>query len=90
MTTSASPLAKLKAQADQIATRLKGMVSADPATLPDKVRAALDKPAIKFGIVMDDKIITVEMPWATIRETDEAGISAWIVEHMRGKTIQPQ
>jgi hypothetical protein len=58
-----------------------GKVANDPA---GKIAAALKRDSIKFGIVMDDKIITVDMPWSTVRETDEAGISEWIVEHMRG------
>ena len=87
MTTSNSPLKKLKAQADGIASALKAAsrgekVANDPA---GKIAAALARDSVTFGIVMDDKIVKVDMPWKTIRETDEPGISAWIVEHMAGR-----
>jgi hypothetical protein len=87
MTTSKSPLRKLKAQADNIAKIMKAVergekVAADPA---GKMAAALARGMVKFGIVMDDKVITVEMPTATIRETSEAGISEYIVNYMRGQ-----
>lgn len=92
MTTSGSPLPKIKAQADATAARLKAIergapVANDPA---GKIDAARQRGFIKFGIVMDDKVITVEMPWATIRDLTEAGISEYIVELMRGSksTVQ--
>ncbi len=86
MTTSKSPIRKIKAQADNMARILKAIergekVAADPA---GKIAAALARGLVKFGIVMHDKIITVEMPTSTIRETSEAGISAYIVNYMRG------
>lgn len=89
MTTSNSPLHKLKAQADNIAKIIKAVergekVAADPV---GKMAAALARGLVKFGIVMDDKIITMEMPTALIRETTEAGISEFVVNHMRG--LQP-
>ena len=85
MTTKNSPLHKLKAQADKIAAVMKAVergekVAADPA---GKIAAALARGEVKFGIVMDDKVITVTLPCATIRESDEAGISEWILAHMR-------
>lgn len=87
MTTSQSPIELLKAQADAIAKSLKAAsrgekVANDPA---GKIAASLTRGYFKAGIVMDDKIITLDIPWSTIRETDEATLSAWIVEHMRGK-----
>jgi hypothetical protein len=85
MSTARSPLRKLKAEADRIAAQMKalerGEVNApDPA---GKVAAARKRDTITFGVVMDDKILKIEMPWATIRELSEAGISAWILKHMR-------
>ncbi|KAB2937394.1 hypothetical protein [Hyphomicrobium sp.] len=85
MSTARSPLRKLKAEADNIAARLKALARgevdvSDPA---GKVAAARAKESITFGVVMDDKILKIEMPWATIRELSEAGISAWILKHMR-------
>lgn len=89
MTTSKSPLRKLKAQADNIAKIMKAIergekVAADPA---GKIAAALARGLVKFGIVMDDKVITLEMPTTLIRASSEAAISEWIVNYMRG--IQP-
>jgi hypothetical protein len=82
MTTASSPLKRLKAQADEIASRLKAMERGDgPAD--DKVRAARLRDSITFGVVMDDKVIKVEMPWATIRANSETGISEWIMKQMR-------
>lgn len=86
MTTSKSPIRKIKAQADNMARILKAIergerVADDPT---GKIAAALARGLVKFGIVMDDKIITVEMPTSTIHETSEAGISEYIVNYMRG------
>jgi len=85
VTTSASPLHKIKAQADNIATMLKAAsrgekVANDPA---GKIAASLTRGSVTFGIVMDDQIIKIEMPWSIVRETSEAGIAEWIVGHMR-------
>lgn len=86
MTTSKSPFRRIKAQADNMARILKAIergerVAEDRA---GKIAAALKRGVVKFGIVMDDKIITVEMPTAVIRETTESAISEYIVKHMRG------
>jgi hypothetical protein len=32
---------------------------------------------------MDDKVLTIDMPWVTIRETSEVGIAEYILRHMR-------
>lgn len=86
MSTSHSPLRKLKAEADRCAAKLKSMergeaVENDPAR---KVAAALARQSITFGVVMDDKVLKIEMPWAAIREYSEAGLSEYILKHMRG------
>lgn len=39
---------------------------------------------LTFAVMMDDKILSIEMPWATIRETSERGISEYVLKHMRG------
>lgn len=84
MTTKDSPRGKLKAQADNIAKTLKGFIRGKipPGPFTDKLRESLDKPGIKFAVVMDDKVLKMEMPWSVIRETDERGISEWIVSQM--------
>lgn len=85
MTTAKSPLRVLKAQADKIAKTVKA-VERGENPIEDrggKIAAARDKPGIKFGVVMDDKVITVEMTWATIRETSEVGMAEYILKQMR-------
>ena len=85
MTTKHSPLSALKAQADKIAATLKAAERGEKIDVrfAEKIDAARGKESFKVGIVMDDKIITVEMPWATIRTTSEAGLSEYIVRQMR-------
>ena len=75
MTTARSPLKRLKAQADEIASRLKAMES---GTIGD----ARAKDSITFGIVMDDKVVKIEMPWTTIHASSATEISAWILKYM--------
>lgn len=86
MTTSNSPLKKIKAQADNIAKMLKAIERGEKV-MEDrggKIAAALARGSVKFGVVMDDKTIAIEMQTSTIRATTEAGISDFIVNHMRG------
>ncbi len=85
MTTKHSPLRVLKAQADTIAAALKAAergekIASDPA---GKIAASIAKGIVKFAVAMDDKIISIEMPWSTIRETSEVGIAEFILKHMR-------
>lgn len=85
MSTAQSPLRKLKAEADRIAIQLKAMQRGEMA-VPDpagKVAAARKRHEITFGLVMDDKVLKITMPWATIKELSEAGISEYILKHMR-------
>jgi hypothetical protein len=35
-------------------------------------------------VVMDDKTVTVDMPWATLRGTSEVGLAEYILKQMRG------
>lgn len=85
MTTKHSPLRVLKAQADKIAMVLKATERGENPVqdVGGKIAAARGKEAVKFGIVMDDKIITIEMPWATIRATSEVGMAEYILNQMR-------
>lgn len=87
MTTKDSPVATLKAQADRIAGILKKAERGErvEAIHPATLRAARLKVSFSVGIVMDDQVITLDIPWATIRETDAAGLSEWIVRQMQGK-----
>lgn len=86
MTTKDSPLRVLKAQADKIARTL---ADAERGVFPDthfahKWNEARSKEVIKIGIVMDDKVITIDIPWVTIRSTGEVGMSEYILRQMRG------
>jgi len=86
MSTSRSPGRVLKAQADKIAAMLKAAERGEKIDMrfAAKIAEARTKPFFKMGIVMDDKIVTITMPWETIQGTDESGLSAWIVKQMRG------
>jgi hypothetical protein len=88
MTTKDSPMAVLKKQADGIAAVLKdaGMFGAKDYTLAHKIKEAKEKGVFKTAIVMDDKIITIEMPWQKIFDTEEAAISEYILNLMREAT----
>jgi hypothetical protein len=86
MTTKDSPLSAIKIQADKIAILLKAaerganISSYDPS---GRITAARNKPTVTFAVVMDDKVLKVEMSWATIKATSEAGISEYLVRQMR-------
>lgn len=84
MTTKHSPPRELKAQATKIAQHLK-VTAAGKSTLPDpagKISASLARGSVKFGIVMDDKVVTITAPWDLIRESDEAALTEWILKQM--------
>jgi hypothetical protein len=85
MTTKHSPLSALKAQADKIAATLKAADRGEKIDVrfAEKIDAARGKDVFKVGIVMDDKVIMIDMPWATIRSASEAGLSEYIVRQMR-------
>jgi hypothetical protein len=85
MTTSRSPLSQIKAQANKIAAMLKAAERGEKIDVrfAEKIDAARTKESVKFGIAMDDKFISIEMPWATIRSTSEAGLVEYIVNQMR-------
>lgn len=85
MTTAHSPLRVLKAQADNIAKIVKA-VERGENPIEDrggKIAAARNRKSVKFGVVMDDKVLSIEMPWTTIRDTSEVGIAEYILNHMR-------
>jgi hypothetical protein len=85
MTTKHSPLRVLKGQADKIAETLKRAERGEivEARFAQKIEAARSNETFKVGIVMDDKVITIEMPWATIRSTSEVGLAEYILDQMR-------
>lgn len=85
MTTKHSPFSSLKAQADKIAATLKAAERGEKIDVrfAEKIAAARAKEIFKVGVVMDDKVIIIEMPWAAIRGTNESGIAEYIVKQMR-------
>jgi hypothetical protein len=85
MTTKNSPLSVLKAQADKIAATLKAAERGEKvdARFAEKIADACNKDSFNVGIIMDDKIITLEMPWVTIRSADEAGLAEYILKQMQ-------
>ena len=85
MTTAQSPLRILKAQANNIAKIVKA-VERGENPMEDrggKIAAARNRDSVKFGVVMDDKVLTIDMTWATIRDTSEVGIAEYILKQMR-------
>ncbi len=85
MTTRHSPLRVLKAQADKIAQTLKAAERGEAIDLrlAEKIADARAKESFKIGIVMDDKVITIDLPWENIKSTSEAGLSEYVVRLMR-------
>lgn len=86
MTTSQSPLKRLRAQAEEIAAKLKAMERGEAIGAPDpagKIAGAKAKGEIKFAVVMDDKIIKITVPWSLLATTDETVIAEWILAQMR-------
>ncbi|WP_414461786.1 hypothetical protein [Hyphomicrobium sp. DY-1] len=86
MSTSHSPFRKLKSEADKIAAKLKAIERGDALGVPDpagKIAAARERGSINCAVVMDDKILKIEMPWSMIKESSESGISEFILKHMR-------
>lgn len=85
MTTSNSPLPKLKAQAESIARLLKAMErgeAIDPYGKMKEARATRDHTV--FLLAMDDKALKIEMTWVSIRDRSEAAIAEEIVRLMLG------
>ncbi|MGZ2484298.1 hypothetical protein ACVITL_002821 [Rhizobium pisi] len=85
MTTKHSPLSALKAQAGKIAETLKRAERGEKIDMrfAGKIAEARYKESFKVGIVMDDKVITIEMHWTTIRATSEVGLAEYILNQMR-------
>jgi len=70
VTTAKSPTHELRAQAHKIADVLKRAaggekIANDPL---GKIEASKARGFIDFAIVMDDKILKIEIPWQTINE----------------------
>lgn len=85
MTTKHSPLRVLRAQADEIAGLICKAERGEPVNVQfaEKLAAARDKEAVKVGIVMDDKVITITIAWEVIRSTGRVGLAEYILDQMR-------
>lgn len=81
MTTAHSPLSVLFAQASQIAKTIKAVERGEYTDA--RIDRARSKDSVKFAVAMDDKLVTVEIPWATIRETSETAMQAYILKLMQ-------
>jgi hypothetical protein len=91
MTSKHSPLSQLKNQADKIAALLKAAERGDKTNANVKKLAdARDKESVKVGIVMDDKVITLEMPWKVIEGVTELELAEYILDKMRETRTQVQ
>lgn len=85
MTTKSSPLRVLRAQAKKIAAAIKAAERGEPvpATFAQKLAEARDKETVSVGIIMDDKVVKLDLSWATIRSTSEAGLAEYVLGLMR-------
>lgn len=90
MSTSQSPLRVLKAQADIVARRLKAAERGEriDTQFAKSIEMARGRSEFKCGIVMDDKVIIVTVPWSIIRESSEVALAAWILKYMKGESTQ--
>jgi hypothetical protein len=86
VTTSHSPLRVLKAQADMIAKTIKAVERGENPVEDrgGKIAAARNRPVFKVGVLMDDKMIMIDMAWSTIRGHSEVGLAEYILKLMRG------
>jgi hypothetical protein len=87
MTTSQSPLSRLKAQADKIAATIKAAERGEniDVRFAAKIEEARGRESFTIGIVMDDKLIKLDLPWPTIRENSETALAEYILKQMRTK-----
>ena len=87
MTTKHSSRSALKKQSDAIADLLKRAERGEKidAKYAEKIEAARKEQVFNVGILMDDKVITVAIPWATIRDTSQMGLSEYILNLMQEK-----
>ncbi len=99
MSTKNSPLIVLRTEARGIATNLKR--AADGVSIGNdpqgKIAASKAKGFVKIAIVMDDKTITLDIPWKDIEKLTHAQLSEFILDlmmetrkttHQDGKLVQ--
>jgi hypothetical protein len=86
MTTKNSPLSVLKRQAQQFAAMMKAFERGEKIDVRfiEKLEAArANKSSVKVGIVMDDKIVTIDIAWETIAKTSEVALAEYVLDLMR-------
>ena len=85
MTTKHSPFHVLKAQADKIAKTVKQAERGEKVDVKfaGKLLEARSRPSLSVGVVMDDKVLKIDLPWEIIRATTEAALSEYILNAMR-------
>jgi len=81
MSTKNSPLRVIRTEAASIAYNLKALERGERPNnyMAEKLEAARSKPVIKIGLIMDDKVITIEISWDKIRGTSEAAMTEYIM-----------
>lgn len=82
MTTKDSPEADLRRQSDMAAKTLKMMEKSDHP-------ARTTKEMVRSAMAMDDKLLTFELPWETVKEYSEEELSAFILKLMQEKNDKP-
>lgn len=87
MSTSNSPVAVIRQQAEKMADMLRAAERGEPVPPPieQTIREARGRPSITIGIVMDDKVVRIEIPWEKIKNTGRHALTEYIVRLMRGQ-----
>lgn len=87
MTTSQTPKRILRQQAAAIAEMLKKAERGEPvnADFDRSAQEARERGVFKVAIAMDDKIVSIEMTWETIRDAKEAALREYVLELMLGQ-----
>ncbi|BCJ90004.1 hypothetical protein IZ6_07390 [Terrihabitans soli] len=85
MTTKDSPLRELRRQAEKIAATLKAFERGEQIEprFAEKLHVARTQETFTVGIVMDDKLIKLELYWTLIRSSTETGLAEYVLKLMR-------
>lgn len=85
MSTKNSAVRVLRAQADKIAATIKAAERGDKIDVrfAEKIAAARNAASLSVGVVMDDKILKLDLPWTVIRETTEKALAEYVLKQMQ-------
>lgn len=85
MTTKHSPARALRSQAEMIADTICKAERGEPvsAQFAEKLAEARGKDKLSIAIIMDDKIVSIHLPWSVIKSTGRAGLAEFIFDQMR-------